>query len=189
MSVALERWNAAGEQALDEIEAAHRALGGTGRGRRHATLQVNHAYTVLLSSQFQGFCRDLHTEAADFVVANTQPAVSAGVLRVLLTQGRKLDRGNPNPGNLGSDFARLGIQFWSAVRAVDAHADSRQQRLEDLNRWRNAIAHQDWINVGGDPNLRLARVRSWRVACNGLAQSFDRAVRDHLHVMAGHDPW
>ena len=31
--------------------------------------------------------------------------------------GRKLDHGNPNAGNLGADFGRLGLPFWSAVDA------------------------------------------------------------------------
>ena len=62
-SVALQRWMFKAQSALDEIEAAHQAIGGARRGRRYATLQVNHAYAMLLSSQFQGFCRDLHSEA------------------------------------------------------------------------------------------------------------------------------
>ena len=117
------------------------------------------------------------------------PPWSANILRVVLTRGRKLDSGNPNPGNLGADFSRLGMQFWPAVVAVDAQCQSRKDRLETLNTWRNAIAHQDWAQVGGDPNLRLATVRWWRAACNGLAASFDRAVHDHLHAMADRRPW
>lgn len=105
-SAALNRWNTVGQQALDEIEEAHRAVGGVGRGRRYATLQVNHAYVALLSSQFQGFCRDLHTEAVAFIVG-AAPAVLRPIFRNTLVQGRKLDHGNPNPGNLGSDFGRL----------------------------------------------------------------------------------
>jgi hypothetical protein len=31
--------------------------------------------------------------------------------------GRMLDRGNPNAGNIGSDFNRLGLAFWSLVDA------------------------------------------------------------------------
>ena len=50
-------------RALDEIEAAHASVGGTGPGRRYATQQINQAYAVLLASQFQGYCRDLHTES------------------------------------------------------------------------------------------------------------------------------
>src|ERR1700682_173538 len=60
---------------LDEIVEAHRAVGGSGRGRRHATEQVNHAYAVLLSSQFQGFCRDLHSECARHIVQQVPVAL------------------------------------------------------------------------------------------------------------------
>ena len=67
-SVALHHWLTARASALDEIEQAHRSVGGTGRGRRYATQQINQAYAVLLSSQFQGFCRNLHEECADYLV-------------------------------------------------------------------------------------------------------------------------
>lgn len=52
-SVALLEWQAGRAAALDEIEAAHRAIGGTGPGRRYATRQINFAYAVLLASQFR----------------------------------------------------------------------------------------------------------------------------------------
>src|ERR1051326_7716073 len=72
-SIALQNWHTNRLRTLDEIEQAHRAVGGIGRGRRYATQQINHAYTVLLSSQFQGFCRDLHTECIDAVVRVSPP--------------------------------------------------------------------------------------------------------------------
>src|SRR6185437_17022907 len=96
-SPALIQWQMAGLPALDEIARAHRAVGGHGRGRRYATLQINHAYTVMLSSQFQGFCRALHTACVDVVANATQPQAIADVLRATLVDGRKLDFGNPNP--------------------------------------------------------------------------------------------
>ena len=70
--------------------------------------------------------------------------------------------GNPNPGNVGSDFARFDMDFWSAVKALDARNQRRQDALQDLNEWRNAIAHQDWAKVGGSPTFRLRTVRVWR---------------------------
>ncbi len=188
-SVALGHWLKVRHLALDEFEAAHKSVGGTGRGRRYATLQINHAYTVILSSQVQGFCRDLHSEAAAFLQANTNPRLVAQVLARLLVQGRKLDTGNPNPGNLGSDFGLLGMAFWDDVRAVDGRNRSRQDKLDEMTTWRNAIAHQDWSKVGGDPNLTLAKVRGWRSACGALAKSFDRAVGAHLATLVGHAPW
>jgi hypothetical protein len=37
---------------LQEIENAHAAVGGTGRGRRYTTQQINRAFVMLLASQF-----------------------------------------------------------------------------------------------------------------------------------------
>ena len=68
-SRSLIRWNAERREALDEIENAHAMVGGTERGRRYATQQINYAYVTLLSSHFQGFCRDLHSECVDHIVA------------------------------------------------------------------------------------------------------------------------
>jgi hypothetical protein len=186
-SHALTHWSNHGQRALDEIEAAHRALGGGGRGRRYATLQVNHGYAMLLSSQFQGFCRDLHTEAGAVVAGAVAPAALRGVMQNLLVQGRKLDSGNANPGNLGSDFARFGMQFWPAVNALDRRNGRRQAALEELNTWRNAVAHRDWGRVG--PALGLRHVRVWRAACRGLARDFDRAVGAYLAHLVGTRPW
>ncbi len=72
-SASLDRWRGERCLALDDIEAAHRALGGTGPGRRHATLELNYAYAVLLSSQFQAYCPDLHSECADVAVQGVTP--------------------------------------------------------------------------------------------------------------------
>jgi hypothetical protein len=55
---------------------------------------------------------------------------------------RKLDSGNPNPGNIGADFDRLEISFWPAVVGYDARNADRQRLLVTLNQWRNAIAHR-----------------------------------------------
>src|SRR5690242_4398976 len=143
-SHSLLTWRTSAARALDEIEAAHAAVGGTGPGRRYATQQINHAYAVLLSSQFQGFCRDLHTECANLLVRPVAPAVLQVALRRPLTQDRKLDRGNANAGNIGADFARLGMTFWPDVHRLDQRHQARQALLEELNAWRNAIAHQDF---------------------------------------------
>jgi hypothetical protein len=177
------------QAALDEIEAAHQAVGGSGRGRRHATLQVNHAYTMLLSSQFQGFCRDLHTEAVDSLAKKISPATIGTVVYFVMIQGRKLDQGNPSPGNLGADFSRLGMNFWPQVNALDRRNATRQRQLEALTNWRNAIAHQDWSKVGDRPELILRTVAGWRSTCRALALAFDAAVGRHLAGLVGGQPW
>src|SRR5438552_3635411 len=111
-SNSLNRWEDQRADALDEIENAHVGIGGTERGRRYATQQINYAYAGLLSSQFQGFCRDLHSESIDHVVSIVPVAFQA-TLRAEFLYERQLRRGNPHPGAIGSDFNRLGIDFWA----------------------------------------------------------------------------
>ena len=118
-SNSLRRWESERHGALDEIESAHASVGGTARGRRYATQQINFAYCTLLSAHFQGFCRDLYSESVDHVVANV-PAPMRGFLRESLHLNRSLGKGNPHPGAIGSDFGRLGVNFWSALYAQDA---------------------------------------------------------------------
>lgn len=143
-SRSLTHWLEDRSNQLDELLSAHSAIGGSGRGRRYATQQVNQAYAMMLSSQFQGFCRDLHSESVDHLVHGTSPAAMQQVLRAALLLNRKLDTGNPNPGNLGSDFNRLGLNLWGSVQTLSPRNKDRQKLLEGLNVWRNAIAHQDF---------------------------------------------
>jgi hypothetical protein len=66
-SVALTWWQNEARKTLDNMVAVHAAVGGRGRGRKDAIQQVNNAYAVLLSSQFQKCCRDLHSQAASHI--------------------------------------------------------------------------------------------------------------------------
>jgi hypothetical protein len=159
-------------------------------GRRYATGQINNAYAVLLSSQFQRFCRDLHTEAATFL-KQLVPSVIQPTLFSLLTQGRKLDTGNPNPGNIGNDYDRIGLRFWQQPDWNTTANRRRRVDLERLNAWRNAIAHQDFINpvCSGRAVVTLAEVRRWRRSCDGLAGTFDRIIGRYLLGTAGAPPW
>lgn len=180
--------------ALDEIELAHRAVGGLGPGRRHATREINHAYAVMLASQFQRFCRDLHSEAVPPLISVAAPPLLGDMLRTRLLQGRKLDVGNASPSNLGSDFGRFGFQFWDAMKRVDKRNGERQKRLEQLNEWRNAIAHQSFVRAGKSPlqpvpPLHIRHVRSWRSACNALARSMDVVVSTRIGAVVGTPPW
>jgi hypothetical protein len=193
-SHSLQRWNTHARAALDQIQAAHAAVGGNEPGRRFATLQINHAYLVLISSHFQGFCRALHTEAVDYVC--NQPATGASdprrdILRITLTLNRQLDSKNPSPGHIGSDFGRFNIQFWDRVKArAPTRNQQRQALLEMLNTWRNAIAHQDFAGHGLRPDaLTLPMVRQFRSACHLLAARFDEVVADHLAIITGSRPW
>lgn len=190
-SSSLMKWKTVRVPALDEIENAHQQVGGSGRGRRYATQQINHAYAVLLSSQFQGYCRDLHSECVHPLVNGVTPVALQPVLRAEFVLDRKLDKGNPNPGNIGADFSRLGVEFWREVKLLDRRNKDRLKLLEDLNEWRNAIAHQDFVpaRLGGMTVLVLATIRNWRRACTNLAPAFDTVMAKHIGVIVGTRPW
>lgn len=195
-SRALQRWQTEAQRSLDEIEQAHRAVGGVGPGRRYATQQINQAYVVMISSQFQRFCRDLHSEAVDYITTDHGPNPNPRyvLLRMRLTENRKLDSGNPNAGNLGLDFGRFGFAagFWEEARKPDpTRARQLHDELEELNAWRNAIAHQslDPGKLGGRATVRLADARKWRRTCRALAISFDQVVKQRLTAILGVVPW
>jgi hypothetical protein len=186
-----------GDQAvkLNELENAHIAVGGIGPGRRYATEQINHAYLIAVAAQFQAYCRNLHSEAADYLVSYVSPVALQLVVSLSLTQGRRIDRGNAQPGSIGEDFKRFGLDLWNEVKGRDSRNARRQERLEQLNIWRNAIAHQDFNLSPADQQKvagttpRLKYVRRWRAACNGLATAFDATLADHLDSLTAVRPW
>ena len=191
-SLSFNLWNTDRRAALDQIAAAHAAVGGAGPGRRYATQQINQAYAMLLSSQFQGFCRDLHSEAVDHICG----PVAAGnsrmlLLRIRFTTGRKLDMGNPNPGNLGADFGFFNLPLWPALNSHNPANNARNQVLGTLNEWRNAIAHQDFdpAKLGGRTAVRLSDVKHWRRTCEDLATDLDFVVGAHVATITGASPW
>jgi hypothetical protein len=190
-SRSLLQWRNKRLPSLLPIEAAHAAIVGDGRGRRYVTQQINQAFAMILSSQFQGFCRDLHSECVDGFVTAIAPAAVQNVLRIEFLLGRKLETGNPNPGHLGSDFNRFGFKLFEALMVLDSDTTDRKLKLEELNIWRNAIGHQDFTHkdLKGKSTISLARVQGWRKACEGLANSMDEVMRLQLLSILGTSPW
>ncbi len=182
-STALKRWQSDAQSALDEVEHAHVAVGGLGPGRRRLTREINHAYVTLLAARFQSFSRDLHSEVSQVLSAGVADQGLAIVLEGALTSRRRLDHGNANPSNLQEDFSRFGFDFLAAVKARDQRNDARLAKLEDLNGWRNAIAHHDIEAKLTEGKLEPSRIqlrtcRSWRSALKELAITFDEVLAD-----------
>ena len=190
-SEALLRWRGEARRHLDAFARAHRAL-----GRRSAReVELNHAYAIALSARFQEFCRNLHDEAARFLSRSVGSPRASDVLGQALTEGRRIDTGNPNPGALAQDFRRFGLELWPKLDAIDRTAAVWRARLEKLNAWRNAVAHRSFarrpdLRLAGDRRiLRLSDVRTWRTACDRLARSMDRAIGEWLRTLVGISPW
>ncbi len=177
-------------RVLNEMEAARRTIRGSGRGRRVAMQQMNQAYVVLLLSQFQRFCRDLHEECVEHLIRQPGLQTYHGILNLRFMEGRKLDSGNPNPGNIGSDFGRLGVKLWPELRQLSVRNQNHQQALAMLNHWRNAIAHQDFRNseLRGRTTIHQMQIRRWRTVCNRLAVDMDKVMYAYLLRITGSPP-
>jgi hypothetical protein len=191
-SNSLRVWRTTRARALDEMANAHASIGGTGPGRRYATQQVNQAYAVLVASQFQGFCRDLHTECVTILIDYLNPPLLVKkIVRDRFVEGRQLESKNAQPSSLNSDFGWFGIAFLDEANRLLADNKAAMKELGVLNDWRNAIAHQNFMKVrpGAPPNLTLKQVRRWRRLCDRLARTFDRVMRTHLGSLTGRPPW
>lgn len=193
-SLALQQWQTAAAQAFDEIEAAHRAVGGRHPGRRYATQQINFAYVTLLSARFQGFARSLHSQVADVIAAGSLNPNYSVLIQENLTRSRDLDRHNPQPNALANDFGRFGIDVWTELTALDRRTVGRRAKLVQLVEWRNAIAHHDYeqkLAAGklSRTNVDLGACTDWRSVLNQLAKGLDQVSAEQCEALGLPRPW
>jgi RiboL-PSP-HEPN len=143
-------------------------------------------YVVLLSAHFQGFCRDLYTEAAQLIAFRVPQRLRTLILAQFVSH-RALDRGNPNIDNMAMDFGRLDFDLRVKINTDPVNAP-RRQHLAALNQWRNVAAHQGTTLPTSGP-LSLPTLQTWRASCSGLATSLDAIVYNELRVILGRKPW
>lgn len=192
-SDALADWRGGRAARLDQLVAAHQRIGGGSAGRRWQTEQLNWALILRLAAEFQGFARELHDLGAQALAAGNSGPM-AGVVQRSLVLNRQLDRGNAQPGSLGSDFGRFGLEWWPELTKRDARTTARQEQLELLNRARNAIVHSlpaelEQLEREGH-RATLATVRKWRSGLSGLATTMDLVLVAHVaSVVGGPAPW
>ena len=143
-------------------------------------------YVLPLSAHFQGFCRDLHTECAQFVGNHVDSRIQVLVQQSFVTPKLALDHGNPNKKNINADFNRFGLTL--NLEAAHPRNQARLSHLGELNKWRNAAAHH-----GVPPRsirLDLQGIRKWKISCSDLAGSLDDRMYNHLiDLIVGPTPW
>ncbi|MFF2087297.1 hypothetical protein ACFVVM_26285 [Nocardia sp. NPDC058176] len=166
-SPALIKWNTDRAAALDSMVAVHGKVVDGKVGRQYATGHLNRALFVVLASEFQGYCRDLHDEAAWVMTDGLEPLGDPRIpiLRNALVRGRRLDGGNAQPAALGSDFSSIGMDFWPAVEAM--YPTKRAQ-------WRAFLE-----------NMTLATFKKWRTTLKGFVAGMDKVVEAYLQDTAG----
>ncbi len=189
-SQAMNAWVSTRAAVLDELLGVIGVIRGSKKVQRTAIQYLSRSFAVMLSAEFQGFCKDLHRECAEHFASLVPAGIEDVVLQQFLAQ-RLLDRGNPNPGNIGADFNRLGLKLFDEVFRTDSRVLTWRQELDNLNEWRNAVAHNDYApaRISAQSQLTLTQLRSWRSACNHLAVVFDKVLGKHLETKTGVKPW
>ncbi len=193
-SKSLHDWQTDAWAAFDEIENAHKAVGGTKPGRRFLTQQINYAYTMLLAARFQGFVRALQVQTAEAIALGAHNATYAELLGENLTSNRALERHNAQPNSIAEDFARFGLDIWAEVARERKGNDKRRTKLWALITWRNAIAHDDIAVKRAKGALEpvtisLSTCRSWRSSVSVLAVSLDNVSAAHCQALGLPRPW
>ena len=149
-SQSLIRWRQSAVLRLERVEAARLAVGGRGAIGILAAEQIKHAYVVLLSSHFQGFCRDLHTEAVDCLYPAVSPTSVQGIIKMPMTRTENWIVGIQIQEI--SEAISIGSTLtWQEVVAPERPKRRPAKQLETLNQTEDAISHQDFdpSNLGG----------------------------------------
>ena len=188
-SRALQEWRTTQRAELDRLDAAVR-----GASERALRQQLVDAYIVAVAGHFQRYCRSLHNDAIEFAADTVRPASAAPIVNALV-HGRLLDRGNAHSSALAADFGWRGLRLWEELVESDQRNRQRRTRLDQLNAWRNAIAHQarplaptdTAAAAGATRTLRWARL--WRADCSALAHQMDSYVKRRLTSLLGIRPW
>ena len=141
---------------------------------------------IQLCGHFQGFCRDLYSEAAQSCAAQFPIPTGAFVL-TQFNAGLQIDRANPTLETLAVDYKRFGIDIRSHIMAMPG-GQLHIQNLARLNKWRNHIAHQTLGVPAGLP-LDLATLRSWVNLCDSIGVVLDGVVYNFLSSAFGQPPW
>jgi hypothetical protein len=183
-SVSLSQWRNDRMFRLQQIDLQCAAALASSPSNAPLIEENLRGYVVLLSAHFQGFCRDLHTEAAMVISSKVRSSLRL-LIQEQFTVHRILDHGNPTHDHLKSDFKRFGLEL---NLADDPSNAPRLVHLSALNKWRNVAAHQGTTIPTGIP-LNLLSLQTWRTSCDELAHLLDDIVYNYLRTILRRAPW
>lgn len=160
-------------QDVDQLMAAHAAVGGPDPGRRFNVEGLNRAAIVMLCAHFEGYLEEVLEES----VAALDQHLDSSVLTARFNQ--------PTPSNIDTLFGFLGLKKpTQEIRWQKAHPETVRSNLNQLVETRNQIAHG---RTGVTVHKRdVARLRRY---VEGFCERFDKAVRRQVQEITGNHPW
>jgi hypothetical protein len=194
-------WFGSRRANIDELLRAHATIGSVGRGAgpgrpsAGGTEQLNEALVLRVTTEFQGFVRDLIDLATIKIVRGSGcgPAYQAQIIAAM-TRNRMIDRGNPRLDAIEADLNRLGLRaIRQQLERNNVNYAADVARLQQLVELRNAVAHDDQdklrsLSRSGTRATKLFVIGS-RACLGRIAKALDRVVWDHLLASFSTDPW
>ena len=126
-SVSLLHWQNDRMPRLTEIDAQCAASLAAVPANAYLIDENLRGYVVSLSAHFQGFCRDLYSEAAQLIASRVRPRFQ-WLFQSQFSAHCALDHGNPNTDNIAKDFDRFGFDLRAEINADPANAPATPRR-------------------------------------------------------------
>lgn len=183
-SASLQRWQSVSMIRLAHIEAQCIATTTLAPPNPELAEENLRAFVLLLSSHFQGFCRELYTECTQ-VFAISLSAAMQPTIQAQFSAELKVNGLNPTAENIRKDFERFAFQINFDADPKNA---PRITQLGHLNKWRKSIAHHSVTPPAGIPALTFANVQGWKSSCDGLAIWLNSIMFTELSRILGAPP-
>jgi len=193
-SPALTTWQSRRLPRLDRLIALHPDTAGSTTDPAVAE-EWTHALVLRLTSEFQGFCRDLHTDLARTIARllteqneNTRSLVFAG-----LTRRRALEQYSATVESISGDFNRLSVDL---VVLLSTHPRAGPQWADELTLLhvaRNGVVHDDPNKIEkltqASRELSIETVTRWRNWVDGLVGAMDDVASSRMSELFGVIRW
>lgn len=192
-SPALTTWQSSRLPRLDRLIALHPDAAGSTTDPA-VTTEWTHALVLRLTSEFQGFCRDLHNDLA-WTIARLMTGLEGNRLLIFkgLTKGRVLELRNASVETLKADFNRLGIDLASKLLTHPRAGPRWTQESQQLHLARNGVVHDDPTKFAQlqeeGVELNLAAVIRWRNRVDALVEAMDDVADSKLSELFGIFLW
>jgi hypothetical protein len=193
-SPALTTWQLSRLPRLDRLIALHPDSAGSTTDPAVAE-EWTHALVLRLTSEFQGFCRDLHNDLARTIARaltgwdeKARSLVFAG-----LTRGRALEQYSANAETIRADFDRLGVDLLLLLSTHPRAGPQWTKELKLLHMARNGVVHDDPGKIeqvkkdGRELNFRT--VDRWRNWVDGLVDAMDDVTSSRMSELFGMVRW
>lgn len=193
-SPALTTWQSSRLSRLDRLIALHPDSAGSTTDPAVAE-EWTQALVLRLSSEFQGFCRDLHNDLARTIARaltgwdeKTRSLVFAG-----LTRGRALEQKSASAETIRADFDRLSVDLLLLLSTHPRAGPQWTGELGQLHRARNGVVHDDPDKIKKlkkeGRELSLATVIRWRNWVDGLVEAMDDVTSSRMSELFGMIRW